>query len=67
VLREASHEQGFQGQNRDRRRIFSDLIAEAEKIDRGVIPEKTVERLSFPDLETKIIGELKTCTENFWS
>lgn len=32
--------------------FFTDLIANAEKLDKGVIPEKTVERVSFPDLET---------------
>ena len=32
--------------------FFTDLIANAEKLDKGVIPEKTVERISFPDLET---------------
>ena len=32
--------------------FFADLIAQAEKIDQGVIPAKTVERLSFADLET---------------
>jgi predicted transcriptional regulator len=32
--------------------FFSDLIAQAEKIDQGVIPGITVERVSFPDLET---------------
>ena len=32
--------------------FFTDLIGQAEKLDRGIIPEMTVERLSFPDLET---------------
>ena len=32
--------------------FFADLIAQAEKIDNGVIPINTVERVSFPDLET---------------
>jgi len=32
--------------------FFADLIAQAEKIDQGIIPDKTVERVSFPDLET---------------
>ena len=32
--------------------FFGDLINQAEKIDQGIIPEKTVERVSFPDLET---------------
>lgn len=32
--------------------FFADLIAQAEKIDQGVIPSKTVERVSFADLET---------------
>lgn len=27
--------------------FFADLIAQAEKIDQGIIPEKTVERVSF--------------------
>lgn len=32
--------------------FFDDLIVQAEKIDQGVIPEKTIERVSFTDLET---------------
>ena len=32
--------------------FFADLITQAEKIDTGIIPEKTVERVSFADLET---------------
>lgn len=32
--------------------FFADLIAKAEKIDQGNIPEKPVERVSFADLET---------------
>ncbi len=32
--------------------FFADLIAQAEGLDKGVFPEKTVERVSFPDLET---------------
>lgn len=32
--------------------FFEDLISQADKLDKGVIPEKTVERVSFPDLET---------------
>jgi predicted transcriptional regulator len=32
--------------------FFADLIAQAEKIDQGGIPEKTVELVSFADLET---------------
>ena len=32
--------------------FFADLIAEADKLDQGFVPEKTVERVSFPDLET---------------
>ena len=32
--------------------FFADLISQAEKIDQGSIPVKTVERVSFPDLET---------------
>lgn len=32
--------------------FFADLIAQAEKIDQGIIPEKTIERVSFADLET---------------
>ena len=32
--------------------FFANLVAQAEKIDQGVIPEKTVERVSFPDLAT---------------
>ena len=32
--------------------FFADLIVQAEKIDKGIVPEKTVERLSLPDLET---------------
>ena len=32
--------------------IFADLLVQAEKIDQRIIPEKTVERVSFPDLET---------------
>jgi len=32
--------------------FFADLIAQAERIDRGIIPEKPIERVSFPDLET---------------
>lgn len=31
--------------------FFADLIVQAEKIDQGMIPEKTIERVSFPDLE----------------
>lgn len=30
--------------------FFADLIAQAEGIDQGIIPEKTVERVSFADL-----------------
>jgi len=30
--------------------FFADLISQAEKIDQGIIPEKTVERVSFADL-----------------
>lgn len=33
-------------------KFFADLIAQAEKIDHGIIPEKTIERVSFSDLET---------------
>ncbi|MDO9079945.1 MAG: hypothetical protein Q7U44_04030 [Desulfuromonadales bacterium] len=29
--------------------FFTDLIAQAERIDQGIIPEKTVERVSFAD------------------
>jgi predicted transcriptional regulator len=32
--------------------FFADLISQAERIDRGIIPGKPVERVSFPDLET---------------
>ena len=32
--------------------FFADLIVQAEKIDQGILPEKTIERVSFPDLET---------------
>jgi predicted transcriptional regulator len=32
--------------------FFANLVAQAEKIDQGVIPEKTVECVSFPDLAT---------------
>ena len=32
--------------------FFDDLITQAEKIDQGIIPEKTIERLSFADMET---------------
>ena len=32
--------------------FFADLIAQAENIDKGIIPERTIERVSFPDLET---------------
>jgi len=32
--------------------FFAGLIAQAEKIDRGVIPDKPIERVSFPDLGT---------------
>lgn len=32
--------------------FFSDLIEQAKKIDQGIIPEKPVERVSFPDMET---------------
>jgi predicted transcriptional regulator len=32
--------------------FFADLIAQAERIDRGIIPERTVERVSFADMET---------------
>ena len=32
--------------------FFADLIVQTEKIDQGIIPEKTIERVSFPDLET---------------
>ena len=32
--------------------FFADLISQAEKIDQGIIPEKTIERVSFSDLET---------------
>ena len=38
--------------------FFADLIAQAEKIDQGIIPEKTVERVSFADLtEARRQGE----------
>lgn len=49
--------------------FFTDLIANAENLNKGVIPEKTVERISFPDLETfyryctpKRLQLLKDCT-----
>ena len=32
--------------------FFAELISQADKIDHGVIPEKTIERVSFADLET---------------
>lgn len=32
--------------------FFADLIEQAKKIDLGIIPEKPVERVSFPDMET---------------
>jgi predicted transcriptional regulator len=32
--------------------FFTELITQAEMIDAGIIPEKTIERISFPDLET---------------
>ena len=32
--------------------FFADLIFQARKLDQGVIPEKAIERVSFPDLET---------------
>jgi len=32
--------------------FFADLLDKAEKLDQGVVPERTVERVSFPDLET---------------
>jgi predicted transcriptional regulator len=32
--------------------FFTDLIGQAENLDRGIIPETIVERLSFADLET---------------
>lgn len=32
--------------------FFADLIEQAKKIDQGIIPEKPVERVSFPDMET---------------
>ena len=32
--------------------FFAGLIAQAEKIDRGVIPDKPIERVSFSDLGT---------------
>ena len=34
--------------------FFADLFVQAEKIDQGIIPDKTVERVSFPDLETDL-------------
>ena len=38
--------------------FFADLIAQAEKIDQGITPEKTVERVSFADLtEARRQGE----------
>lgn len=38
--------------------FFADLIAQAERIDQGIIPEKTVERVSFADLtEARRQGE----------
>jgi hypothetical protein len=33
--------------------FFADLIAQAERIDQGIIPEKTVERVSFADLPAR--------------
>lgn len=33
--------------------FFADLIAQAERIDQGIIPEKTVERFSFTDLPAR--------------
>lgn len=30
--------------------FFADLVAQAEKIDQGIIPEQTIERVSFADL-----------------
>ena len=32
--------------------FFADLIAQADKLDQDIVPEKTVERISFPDMET---------------
>jgi predicted transcriptional regulator len=32
--------------------FFADLIEQAKKIDQRIIPEKPVERVSFPDMET---------------
>ncbi|MDK9718608.1 MAG: hypothetical protein OEL57_11995 [Trichlorobacter sp.] len=32
--------------------FFADLISQAKKIDQGIMPEKPVERVSFPDMET---------------
>jgi predicted transcriptional regulator len=32
--------------------FFANLVAQADKIDKGIIPENTIERVSFPDLET---------------
>jgi len=32
--------------------FFADLLAQAEKLDKGIVPVQTVERVSFPDLET---------------
>lgn len=32
--------------------FFADLVAQAEKIDRDIIPDKPIERLSFADMET---------------
>ena len=33
--------------------FFADLIEQAKKIDQGIIPEKPVERVSFPDMDTQ--------------
>jgi predicted transcriptional regulator len=32
--------------------FLDDLIAQAEKLDKGIIPDKIIERVSFPDLES---------------
>ena len=42
----------FKVKIRLKKEFFAHLIAQAEKIDRGVIPEKPIQRESFPDLET---------------
>lgn len=47
--------------------FFADLIAQAEKIDQGIIPEKTVERVSFPIWRRFTVTALPSASNSYRS